>query len=110
MNRQAIKVLLGSKIRNYRKKRGLTQEKLCSILGIDISGYSAVENGKKSPLTETLCEIMRELKIKPSELFDFIEYDSSDEDIMDNILIQKIKGLTSKNKQKVSDIIDLLIR
>lgn len=108
MNKQNRKVLIGSKIRNYRKKRGLTQEQLCSILDIDISGYSDTENGKSSPLTETLCKIMEELNIKPSDLFDFIEYESTEEDIVDSIIVEKIKSLNSKNKQKVIEFIDLI--
>ncbi len=107
MKNKDRKTLIGLKVRKYRKKRGYTQEKLCELLNIDVSSFSDLENGKVSPSVDKLCDIMAILKINPYDLFDFIEYEDIQE-IQDNILIEKIKSLSQKDKKKVLGLIELI--
>lgn len=110
MDKQSRRVLLGLRYKNYRKKCGYTQERLCEILNIDVSGYSDTENGKSSPSTDTTCDIMSLLKIRPDELFDFVTYEISEEDLTDKILFEQIKSLSPKNKQKLSEFIKIITK
>lgn len=45
-----IKSLLGKRIKEIRKKRGLTQEKLAELAGIETPSLSNIENGKNYPM------------------------------------------------------------
>ncbi|MDO5437143.1 MAG: helix-turn-helix transcriptional regulator [bacterium] len=99
------RILIGLKLKNYRKKAGFTQEQLSAALDLDVSGLSKTENGKSFPSLETLCKIMELLKINPQELFDFITFKDSPQK---NILNEKIKSLNEKETQKVLAFIDLM--
>jgi len=99
------KRLMGLKIRNIRKEKGFTQEKLCEVLDIDISGLSKIENGKCFPSVETIYKIIKKLDISPNILFG---KNSSDESPKDDLIIERIRNLTLKEKEKVSKIIDIV--
>ena len=95
-----IKVLLGKKIKELRKNRGLTQEKLAELAGIEIPSLSNIENGKNYPNHETLEKIALALQIKPYELFIFDYYKNYEELIAEMISsMQKNEGLTRKMYQ-----------
>lgn len=99
------KILMGLKIRNIRKEKGFTQEKLSEILNIDISGLSKIENGKCFPSVETIYKIIKKLEISPNELFN---KSPSHSDIKENLTIEKIKKLSSKDKEKVLKILEII--
>ena len=99
------KYLMGLKIRNIRKQKGYTQEKFCEIIDIDISGLSKIENGKCFPSIETIYKIMQKLNIFPNEIFG---EKTSNDSIQDELIIEKIKQLSKKDKEKVMKIIEIL--
>ena len=74
---------------------------------MDVSALSKIENGKCFPSLETLCKIMKTLKIKPDELFDFINYKEQSK-IENDIVLEKVKMLSVKDKKKVLTFIDLI--
>ena len=58
-----IKSLLGKRIKEIRKRRMMTQEKLAELAGIEIPSLSNIENGKNYPNNETLEKISNGSKI-----------------------------------------------
>ena len=106
MNFKDEKALMGLKIKNFRKEKSYTQEKLSEILNIDVSGLSKIENGKCFPSTETLFKLIKILEINPNELFN--STNNSPKEIKDEILIEKIKKLSQKDKEKISKFIELI--
>lgn len=69
-----IKVLLGKRIKEIRKRRGLTQEKLAELAGIETPSMSNIENGKNYPNHETLEKLSVALDVSPYELYIFDYY------------------------------------
>ena len=67
----AIKKLLGQRIRDARKAKGLTQEKLAELLGIGTSNISYIETGKFSPSMENFEKLVEVLEVEPYELYTF---------------------------------------
>ncbi len=61
----------GLRIRELRKKQGLTQEKLAELAKIDYSYLNLIEGGKKNPSLKRIAKLARVLKIPLSELFNF---------------------------------------
>ena len=63
---------MGKRIRELRKKRGYTQEKLSEAVNIDYKYIQRIE-GKNPPniRMETLQRLAKALKITPSKLLDF---------------------------------------
>jgi transcriptional regulator with XRE-family HTH domain len=61
----------GLRIRELRKKQGLTQEKLAELAKMDYSYLNLIEAGKRNPSLKRVAKLARVLKISLSELFKF---------------------------------------
>lgn len=66
-----IKKLLGQRIKEIRKKRRMTQEKLAEKVGIEPPNMSYIETGRFYPSPDTLCKIAKSLDVKIYELYKF---------------------------------------
>jgi transcriptional regulator with XRE-family HTH domain len=68
---QTINSQLGTRIRQYRKRLGLTQETLALNSGINVSFLGDVERGIKKPSIESLEKLLNALNVTFLEFFDF---------------------------------------
>ena len=57
------KLFIANKIKQLRKKAGLTQEKLAELIGIGAKQLSRIENGDYIPSLPTFLRLVQELKI-----------------------------------------------
>jgi transcriptional regulator with XRE-family HTH domain len=64
-------VLLGVRIKELRKRAGLSQDQLAEKVGIESKYLSRIEVGKRQPSLETLENIADGLQVQMKELFDF---------------------------------------
>ena len=85
---------LGARIKEIRKSKKLTQERLAEIIGLDIPNISNIERGKRFVSAATLEKIINALKISPSELFDFGHKKTRKE------LISSINNIISESNDK----------
>jgi transcriptional regulator with XRE-family HTH domain len=60
---------LGSRLRQLRAARNLSQEALARRAGINRSFYSRIENGAQSPTVDKLHDIAAALHVHIAELF-----------------------------------------
>lgn len=74
-----IKKLLGQRIKEVRKSRGITQEQLAEKVGIGTSNISYIENGKFAPTIENFEKIVQALDVEPYELYMFAPQKSINE-------------------------------
>jgi transcriptional regulator with XRE-family HTH domain len=73
----------GQVIRRERELKGLSQEKLAGLAGLDRSYMHRLESGRSSPTLDTLESLARALQVLPSELIartDDSEEDDAEED------------------------------
>ncbi|MEK3761337.1 helix-turn-helix domain-containing protein [Paenibacillus sp. FSL P4-0338] len=68
-----IRKLVGSKIRDYRKTKGLSQDQLGEICGFHFSYIGGVERGERNISIENISKIANALDVEPKMLFDFDE-------------------------------------
>lgn len=68
---QTVKELLGTRIREVRKLRQLSQERLAEKVGVDPKQISRIEGGKSAPSLDTLESIARNLQVDMKDLLDF---------------------------------------
>ncbi len=59
---------LGQNIKKLRVQRGMNQQELCRILGVDTAYISNVENGKKNPTLKTVEKIAKILNMSVNKL------------------------------------------
>lgn len=74
-----IKKQFGSKLREIRIQKGLTQEKLSEAIGIQPENYSRLENGLSFPKPDNISKLAKSLDIEIAELFQFNQLDNYDE-------------------------------
>ena len=61
----------GLRLRELRKRKGLTQENLAELLNIGVRSVGKIETGNSFPSTETMEKIIYVFEISPVELFDY---------------------------------------
>jgi transcriptional regulator with XRE-family HTH domain len=66
-----IEKLLGSRIAEIRKRQGLTQFELASLIGVAFETISRLERGVSIPSLKTVETISNVLNVSLRELFDF---------------------------------------
>lgn len=95
--------LIGSKIRQLRKERKLTQTELSARIGIQQSDLSRMEKGEYRVSLDTLFRILSEFQISIGEFFDDMARESlSDRDLR---LIRDFQSLDEDARRKVEDIL-----
>ena len=65
--------LIGQILQDYRVKKGMSQELLSGLAGLDRTHYSKIERGLRSPTLDTLFKIAQALEIPPHEIVRTIE-------------------------------------
>lgn len=65
-----ISKILGLKIRDLRKAKGFTQEKLAELSGLDNTYIGAIERGQRNPSIESAQSIAKALNMSLKDLFD----------------------------------------
>ena len=64
------KILLGKRLRELRKRKGIKQEKLAELIGVEPASISNIENGKNYPSMTNLESILRVIECSFLEVFD----------------------------------------
>lgn len=73
------KGLLGARIKELRKNKGLTQQQLAELIDIDPKHLSKIEVGNSYPSLYNLEKITKALNVKMQDLFKFEHHKSRQE-------------------------------
>ncbi len=92
------KKLLGRRIKELRKKKGLKQEKLAELVGLEPTSISNIENGYNYPTIQNLEKITNILESSLSEIFQF------DHQKEIHNLLSEINKMLSDNTEKIQDV------
>lgn len=79
-----IKNLFGRKIKEYRKKKNLTQAQLAELANVDDKHISCIESGKNFPSADLIERLAVSLEVEPKDLFEFY-YLQDTEDLKSDI-------------------------
>ena len=60
--------LLGANMRHFRKLKGMTQEQLAMLVGMERSYFSNVERGVRNPSVMVIARLAHSLNIEPHVL------------------------------------------
>lgn len=91
------KKLLGKRIKEIRKSKNLTQERLAELIGIETSSLSGIESGRHFPSLPTIEKIAQQLDIEIKDLFEF-KHLQPVEDMKNNI----INSLDNLNETQIA--------
>ncbi len=87
-----FKKLIGKRIKQIRKSKNLTQEKLAELINIEVPSMSYIETGKFAPSVETLQKLSEVLEVKPWEFYYF-------ETLTQEDMLNELTGALKNNKQ-----------
>ena len=102
-----VKKIFGNNLHIYRKKQGISQEKLSETLDISTKHLSDLETGKSFVSAELLENISQVLHISPSALFftpDEMSVDESDWSKIEEIITQEVQKMMVSTKLRISGI------
>lgn len=66
-----VRKKFGKRVQKLRKERGLTQEKLAELIGVDRSYMGFIERGERNPTLDKISKITKALNVTLPELFHF---------------------------------------
>lgn len=100
-----LAVLIGNRIREMRKAKGLRQEDMGS-LGISYKYFQTVENGRANPTLKTIQKIADALDIEATELFNLPLGKSPQV----NELAENVGEIIRNNDEQMAKKLNLLIK
>jgi len=103
------KRLLGARIKELRKTKGLSQEKIAEIVGVDPKHISRIEVGKSYPSLDTLEKIAKALGMELKDFFEFAHNLKSPDNIIKDIN-RLIKGISEEKLRLILKIVRAIAR
>lgn len=99
---------IGRNIRKYRLMKKLRQEDLAEKADLSINYIGAIERGEKIPSLETLIVIINALGVSADMvLVDVVDTGYA---VKDSLLAEKLDKLSAKDRAKIYDVIDTMIK
>jgi transcriptional regulator with XRE-family HTH domain len=98
--------LLGTRIRELRKAKGIAQEQLAEVLGIEQQYMSRIELGKSYPSLDRLMRIAEELQVPLPSLFDFAHH--APEALLPEIILKNMDGVDERDRRLLYRITELM--
>ncbi len=91
------KQLLGRRIKELIKRKGISQEKLAEMIGVEPTALSNIVTGRNYPLFTTLEKIITILNVNFSDVFMFEHHDDNEN------LQEKIIKILNENPERMKD-------
>ena len=98
------KKLLGKRIKEIRKSKGLTQEQLSEMIDIETSSLSGIESGRFYPSLHVLEKIANVFDVELIEFFKFSTVNLPEN--LDKEIINIIEKQDKKNKQLIYKLLN----
>ena len=101
------KELLGARIKEMRKARGLTQERLAEMVDIEQKHVSRIELGKNYPTIDRLEKLAEALNVPLTGFFDFLHLENDGERAMN--IEEMLKELDKDSRKMAYKMIKAII-
>ena len=97
---------LGSRIRTYRLKKGISQEELAFKSSLSTTYLGQIERAEKSPTVETLDKVANALDVS---IYDLFLFDEKIEDDNNNATLNKITAqLSSMSQDEQTELLKII--
>jgi len=98
-----IRDVLAANLKEYRRKKGLTQEELAEKADVSTHYIAMIETCKKYPKPEMLEHIAKTLEIEPHKLFDVVSDPNEPFERLHKAIITDMKMIVTEAIEKVID-------
>lgn len=99
-------IQIGSRIKEFRKAKGITQKEMAKRLNIPYSTYSNYENNNREPNMAQIKAIAKELKIDIFELIDMSQYETHKKEFSE-IIDRELEQWQHDKEIGYSEILDI---
>lgn len=98
---------IGKNIRKYRREKDIRQDKLAEMADLSTNYIGMIERGEKVPSLETFLKICEALDVSADMLLADTNYNGYC--VKDSILSDKLNTLPENERNKIYEIIDVMI-
>lgn len=98
---------IGKNIRMFRKEKDIRQDKLAEMADLSTNYIGMIERGEKVPSLETFLKICEALDVSADMLLADTNYNGYR--VKDSILSDKLNTLPEDERNKIYEIIDVMI-
>ncbi len=105
---RTTKTLLGARIKEIRKAKGLSQDALAERVGIDAKHLSRLEVGGSFPSLDTLERLADVLGVELKDFFEFVHEEDPKE--LKSVLANLIKGFTEEQLRLAVKVLRAIVR
>ena len=99
--------IIGKRLKEARKKKGLTQEKLVEQIGVSIAYLSKIETGKIHINLERLTQICEVLEVTEGEILNGVS--NTSQTYLNNEFNVLLKKCSPKKQKLIYDIIKTIV-
>lgn len=100
--------LVGSRIREYRKGKGLSQEELAHRAELHTAHLGRIERGEKNPTLESIEKIVNALGITFEELFSFEDIPSTSEKPIIEKIVSYLMPMSDEEQNDTLKLVRIL--
>lgn len=101
--------VIGERIRNFRKERGLSQEELAEIANLHTTYIGQLERGEKNATLESIAKVANALEISLEDLFRSIPPNSGAQQYTLPRIITRLQTRSIEDQKFVLQLLDLLL-
>jgi transcriptional regulator with XRE-family HTH domain len=101
--------ILGERLRNLRKEKGLSQEELAAIAEVHFSYIGKLERGEMNATIESLHNIMNALEVPMEDLFRFIQPNAGKDTHTLSIIMNRLQTRSIEDQKKALHLLDFVL-
>ncbi len=105
---KTTKKILGARIKELRRTRGLSQDRLSEKVGIDPKHLSRIEVGNSYPSFDTLERIATALGVEAKDLFEFVHEKTNKELIVS--ITTMLKEASPEDLRTILKVVRAIVR
>jgi len=95
--------VLAANLKEYRRKKGMTQEELAEKADVSTHYIAMIETCKKYPKPEMLEHIAKTLEIEPHKLFSVVSDPNEPFERLHKAIVMDIRMIVTEAIEKVTD-------
>lgn len=106
---EKIFIIIGNRIRSYRRNKNLTQEQLAEKTGLHHTYIGIIERGERTTTLANIIKIVDALEISLEELFKNIKKNDSQKSCIPSECYEMIMNLSNAEQAAIFEILKKII-
>lgn len=101
--------VIGERIRNFRKEKGLSQEELADIANLHATYIGQLERGEKNATLESIEKVANALEISLEDLFRSIQPKPNSQEFTISQIVTRLQTRSIEDQKTFLKLLDILL-